>query len=158
MKKLGLCGVLLLVVVGCLIDMWVTQTPGTLGPLPFVLAVALVAIGLIVASVVVLRRVPDKVINPAEPELPPYAFAITPTTIEFPATKYQSATSWDRQRTVARAVGYTLMQNLGYAHHLSLCCPGQRTRRYASWTLADAPEDLVVRISGRRRRRRRTAR
>jgi hypothetical protein len=91
MKKLGFCGALLLGSVGCLIDMWVTQTPDTLRPLPFVIAVAVVAIGLIVASVVVLRRVPGKVINPAEPALPPYAFAISPTTIEFPATMYQPA-------------------------------------------------------------------
>jgi len=152
MKRLGFCGALLLVSVGCLVGMWVTQTPDTLRPLPYVSAVAVVAIGCIVASVVVLRRVPGEVINPSEPELPPYAFAITPTTIEFPATMYQPAMSWERSRTVGKLAGYN------WTEHLVLRCPGQRTRRYAGWTLADAPEDLVARISGRGGRSARRAR
>jgi hypothetical protein len=146
MKRLRLLGVLLLLLVGCMIDLWATQTPGTLRPLPYVVAVLVVAIGLIVPAVVVLRRVADKVINPDEPALPPYAFAITPTTIDFPATIYQAAMSWDRSRTVAKIAGYNRTQ------HLILRCPGQRSRRYSGWTLTDAPEDLVARISGRGRR------
>jgi hypothetical protein len=146
MKRFRFIGVLLLLSVGCMIDLWVTETPGTLGPLPYVVAVAVVAFGLLVPAVVVLRRVSDKVIHPDEPALPPFAFVITPTTIDFPATMYESAMSWDRSRTVAKVAGFNRTQ------HLILRCPGQRPRRYAGWTLTDAPEDLVARISGRGQR------
>jgi hypothetical protein len=146
MKKLGFCGALLFVAVGCFVNLWVTEGPASLSPLLLIIPTAVLGVALITASVVVLQRVPSKVINPAEPALPPYAFAITPTTIEFPATMYASAVSWDRSKTVAKLVGYNWTQ------HLILRCPGQRTRLYAGWTLADAPQDLVRRISGRRRR------
>ena len=141
-QKLAVVGMGSLGAVGCFVDLWVTQGPRSLSPLRLILPTAVLGVASITASIVEMSRA-RKVVNPAGPTVPPYAFAITPTTIEFPATMYQQAASWDRRTTRAKLDGYR-------TRDLVLRSPRKRPRRYDSSTLADAPEELVARISGRR--------
>lgn len=143
MNQVAVVGVLSLVAVGCFVNLWVTQGPRSLTPLLLIIPTAVLGVALITAWFVAIIRARRKVINPAGPEGPPYAFAITPTTIEFPATMYQQAEFWNRHRTGAKLDGYR-------ARGLVLRCPGKRPRRFDGSTLADAPDDLVARISGHR--------
>ena len=143
MKKLAVVGVLCLAAAGGFVNLWVTQGPRSLSPLLLIIPTAVLGVALLSAWFVEMSRARRRVINPAGPTVPPYAFAITPTTIEFPATMYQQAASWDRRTTTAKLDGYR-------ARGLTLRCPGKPPRRYDGSTLADAPEELVARISGRR--------
>jgi hypothetical protein len=143
MNRIAVVGVLLLVAAGCFVNLWVAQGPRSLSPLLLIVPTAVVGVALITAWLVEMSRTRRKFINPAGSAVAPYAFAITPTTIEFPATMYQKAASWDRRTTTAKLDGHR-------APGLVLCCTGKHPRRYDASRLADAPEDLVARISGHR--------
>lgn len=143
MYKVAFVGILLLAAAGCFINLWVTQGPRSLSPLLLIIPTAVLGVALITAWFIAIIRARRAVVNPEGPEVPPYAFAITPTTIEFPATMYQQAASWNRHRTRAKLDDYR-------ARGLVLRCPGKRPRRYDGSTLADTPDDLVARISGHR--------
>jgi hypothetical protein len=143
MNKLGFLGVLSLAAAGFFVKLWVTQDPRSLSPLLLIIPAAVLAVALITAWLREMSGARRKIINPAGSMVPPYAFAITSTTIEFPATMYEQAASWDRGTTTAKLHGYR-------TRCLVLRRPGKRVRRYEGSTLADAPEELVARISGHR--------
>lgn len=97
---------------------------------------------MIVFPIVAMRRT-FKVRNPEPEATPPCAFAITPTTIEFPASRYQDAASWSRASTVATVTGDD------WTRRLVLSYPGERKHFFVGWTMTDTPDGLAARI-GRR--------
>ena len=73
--------------------------------------------------------------------IPPYAFAVTPTSVDFPGTMHMAATSWDRSRTVVAITGD------GSTQRLKMSCRGHRRRRFSATVLNDSLDDLAARIS-----------
>jgi hypothetical protein len=121
---------------------WASRT-GWLSTLATTIAAILIGIAMIVVPIVVVRRT-VKVVNPDLEVVPPYAFTITPTTIEFPANRYHPAASWSRASTVSTVTGDD------WTRRLVLSYPGEHKRFFVGWTMTDTPDDLAARISRRK--------
>lgn len=72
LDKFAIVGVLSLVCVGGIVDLWITQTPGSLKPM--LLLVPITELGLAASTtwVVQMSRARRKVIDPSSPAVPPY--------------------------------------------------------------------------------------
>jgi hypothetical protein len=124
-----------------LVMAWASRV-GFLSTWATTIAAILIGIAMIVFPIVVMRRT-FKVRNPELEATTPCAFVITPTTIEFPASRYHDAASWSRASTVATVTGDD------WTRRLVLSYPGERKRFFVGWTMTDTPDDLAARI-GRR--------
>ena len=143
MIVVGILGVIGVLAAAAMAILWITGGPASPNAFRLVLAAVLVGAGLIIASAYSLRRIPGKVLHPELGVAPSYAFSITPTTIEFPASRYHAAASWSRASTVATVTGDD------WTRRLVLSYPGERKRFFVGWTMTDTPDGLAARI-GRR--------
>jgi hypothetical protein len=141
MVIVGIFGGILLLTAIAMVVLWITRGPGSSNPLPVIIAAVVMSGAFITASVSAVRRLAGDVTTDNLATIPAHAFAITPTAIEFPATRFQPAATWDRDRAVATVVGS------GWTRRLVLRYQGQHTRRYFAWVTVDSPEVLAARIS-----------
>ena len=143
MTILGVVGAILLLAAGAMIAVIVVDQITSSSSQP-VITVALAGVACLIISVAGRRYLLSGGTS-TEPEVPPpYAFAITHSTIEFPETPSQSASTWDRSSTTVSVAGDD------WTRRLVLRCPGQRNRYFFAWAVVDSPEDLEARILGDR--------
>lgn len=74
--------------------------------------------------------------------VPPYAFTISPETLEFPGTLDQAPESWPRAGTTARVVRWLGQDALRLDH------PGRRRRIYLGKALMESPQRIVELLQG----------
>ena len=67
----------------------------------------------------------------------PFAFAITPTTIEFPGTRATTSETWDRATTSVAVRGS------GVLRRVHLTCTGNRSRNYLVSILEEDPAQIA---------------
>jgi hypothetical protein len=85
-----------------------------------------------------LRRARDAATDAELSAVAPYAFAATPTTVEFPGTQALTGEVWDRATTTVHIRGQ------GITRRLELTSPGKRTRTYLTRVLGVDAEQVVA--------------